>query len=190
MKRITISVWIGLFVAAVALTEARATQVLYRTPRELGAESQLVVRGEVVGVRSYWNEKKTKIFTAARIAVGETFKGSGASSIDVVQLGGIVGNVKMTVQGALSWKEGEDVVLFLEPYDGPSAGPAAYQVSGFSQGKFTVGRDPRTGKSYVNRPESPGAELVSAPGSGSPEPSSKVENVPIEQFIDEALGRR
>jgi len=190
MKRILTGVWIGLAIGAALITTARATQVLYRTPRELGAESALVVRGEVVGVRSYWNEKRTKIFTAARVAVDETYKGSGASTVDVIQLGGVVDNVKVTVQGALSWKEGEEIVLFLEPYDGPSAAAAAFQVSGFSQGKFSVVRDPRTGKALINRPETSGVELVGSSSPGSPEPSSRIEGVPIEKFIDEALGRR
>jgi hypothetical protein len=79
--------------------------------------------------------------------------------------------------------------LFLEPYDGPAAGAETFQVSGFSQGKFNVERDPRTGRSFVSRPETIGTELVGAP-SGAPEPSAGVENVTIEQFIDEALGRR
>jgi len=190
MKRIVTGIWVGLLIAGGVLPSAWATQVLYRTPRQLGTESRLVVRGEVIGVRSYWNETRTKIFTAARVSVDETYKGSGASTIDVVQLGGVVGSVKVTVHGALSWREGEDVVLFLEPYDGPSAGTETFQVSGFSQGKFSVQKDPRTGKSFVSRPETSGAELVGAPSAGSPEPSSRIENLSIEQFIDEALGRR
>lgn len=190
MKRIAVVVCIGIAVSASLMSSAIATQVLYRSPEELGAESAIVVRGEVVEVRSYWNEKRTKIFTAARVAVGETYKGSGASSVDVIQLGGVVDNVKVTVQGALSWKKGEEVVLFLEPYDGPSAPAAAFQVSGFSQGKFNIERDPRTGKAFVSRPEAVGVELVGASSPDSPEPSSRIESVPIEQFIDEALGRR
>jgi len=190
MKRIITGLWIGAAVGAVLMSNANATQVLYRTPRELGSESPLVVRGEVVEVRSYWNEKRTKVFTTARVAVGETYKGSGASTLDVIQLGGVVDNVKVTVHGALSWREGEEVVLFLESFDGPSAPAGAFQVSGFSQGKFNIERDPRTGKAFVSRPEASGVELVGASSPGSPEPSSRIESVPIEQFIDEALGRR
>jgi hypothetical protein len=190
MNRVFTAIWLGLAACAALSSAADATQVLRRTPRELGAESALVVRGEVVEVRSYWNEKRTKIFTAARIAVGETFKGGSASTIDVIQLGGVVDNVKVNVQGALAWEPGEEVVLFLEPYDGSAASAAAFQVSGFSQGKFAVERDPRTGKAFVNRPEATGVELVGASSPASPEASSRIENVPIEQFIDEALGRR
>jgi hypothetical protein len=190
MKRIMSVLWVCIAVGSALARDAGATQVLYRTPRELGAESALVVRGEVVEVRSYWNEKRTKVFTSARVAVGETYKGGGVSTVDVVQLGGVVDNVKVTVHGALSWREGEEVVLFLEPYDGSSASSAAFQVSGFSQGKFSVERDPRTGKEFVSRPEASGVELVGASAPGSPEPSSRIESVPLEQFINEALGRR
>jgi len=190
MRRIISAFSIFLAVGGALASSAGATQVLHRTPRELGAESPLVVRGEVVEVRSFWNEKKTKIFTTARVAVGDTYKGSGPAAVDVVQLGGTVGNVKVTVQGALVWNEGEEVVLFLEPYDGPAASASAFQVSGFTQGKFIVERDPRTGKAFVSRPEASGVELVGASSPGAPEPLSGIESVPIEQFIDEALGRR
>jgi hypothetical protein len=189
MRTVT-GVLIGFIIVAATVTGSRATQVAYMTHRQLGDGSQLVVRGEVVDVRSYWNEKKTKIFTSARVAVAETYKGSGGGTIDVVQLGGVVGNVKVTVQGALSWTPGEEVVLFLEPVASGSAGPASYQVSGFSQGKFNVTRDARTGKAYVHRPELQDIELLGAPSAGHATPISKVENVPIEQFINEALGRR
>ncbi len=189
MRKMT-GVLIVLIAVASAVTGARATQVAYMTHRQLGDGSQLVVRGEVVDVRSYWNEKKTKIFTSARVAVEEKYKGSAGGTIDVVQLGGVVGNVKVTVQGALAWTQGEEVILFLEPLDTVSAGPAEYQVSGFSQGKFNVMRDARTGKAYVHRLELEDTELLGAPSASASTPASKVENVPIEQFINEALGRR
>jgi hypothetical protein len=189
MRTVT-GAFIGLVAVAAVVAGAWATQVVYMTHRQLGDGARLVVRGEVVDVRSYWNEKKTKIFTSARVAVDETYKGSGNGTIDVVQLGGVVGNVKVTVHGALAWTPGEEVILFLEPLETQSAGPERYQVSGFSQGKFNVTRDVRTGKAYVQRAEPEDTELLGAPSAGGPPPTSRVENVPIEQFINEALGRR
>lgn len=89
----------------------------------------------------------------------ETYKGGAVPDVRIVQLGGIVGHVKMKVSGALRWKRGEEVLLFLEPYD-----RGTYQVSGFSQGKFGIERDPDTGRMYVKHPPLEGIEIIGAPG--------------------------
>ena len=90
----------------------------------------------------------------------------------------------MTVAGSLSWNPGEEVLLFLEPSMG-----GAYQVSGFSQGKFTVERDPQTGVPYISQPVLEGAEILRAPGSDATEPVTGVTRMPLERFISEALNR-
>jgi hypothetical protein len=189
MRTVT-ALFLGIVAVAAAVTGARATQVAYMTHRQLGEGSQLVVRGKVTGIESHWNEKRTKIFTSTRVAVDETYKGIGQGIIDVVQLGGVVGNVRVTVHGALSWRSGEEVILFLEPYQAGVSGPARYQVSGFSQGKFNVTRDARTGKAYVHRLELEDTELLRAPTAGATSLRARMDSVPIEQFINEALGRR
>jgi len=163
---------------------AYATQIAYRSPQQLGDESALVVRGRVQSVESYWNSKHTKIFTRTRIAVDETYKGSARPMIDVVQLGGVVGNVKVTVQGALQWKVGEEVLLFAEPYDAGS-----YQVSGFFQGKFKIEHDPATGIAYVDAPAPEGVSLLGAPPTQRPSRISLKQRATLEQFVSQALGR-
>ena len=176
----------AIVLALIVLTAAaavNATQVLFRTPQELGKESALVVQGRVIGVESYWNETRTKIFTEARISVDESFKGDGGRSLRVVQLGGVVGNVRMTVHGAIQWSAGKEVVLFLEP-----ALPGMYQVAGFTQGKFDIERDPDTGLAYVKRPAQDGVELVGRPDDAPA--VSTLKRVPVSRFIDDALGRR
>ncbi len=164
---------------------AYATQIAYRSPQQLGDESALVVRGRVQSVESYWNSKHTKIFTRTRIAVDETYKGSARTTIDVIQLGGVVGNVKVTVQGALQWRVGEEVLLFAEPYDAGS-----YQVSGFSQGKFRIGRDLATGTAYVEAPPLEGVSLVGAPAPQAPSRTTLRQRVTLDEFVSQALGRR
>jgi hypothetical protein len=161
---------------------AWATQVLYRNPQQLGSESALVVRGEVADVRSYWNESRTKILTETRIDVAQRYKGAAGSTINIVQLGGVVGNVRMTVHGALSWRPGEEVLLFLEPFqDGD------WQVSGFMQGKYRVARDDN-GQPFVMDAPAGDAEVVGAPGAeGRIRPSGPVA---LDDFVNQALGRR
>jgi len=169
-----------LFVIA---STAHAAQLVNMTPKELAVHSDLIVRGTVAYAQCYWNDKHTKIFTKAAITVAETYKGNEVPSIEVLQLGGIVGNVKMTVEGALGWKEGEEVLLFLEPYP-----QGAHQVTGLSQGKFAIERDPKTGAAFISRPAPVDAKLVqqrSAEGKSMP-PS--IQKMPLERFIQDALG--
>jgi hypothetical protein len=172
MKK-TMVVWTACALAAFAAGAALATQVIQRTPQELAQESALVVDGTVTGVRSYWNEDHSKIFTEATVAVGSTYKGRGGRTVRVVQPGGVVGNVRMTAHGALSWSRGEQVLLFLEP-----SVPGAYQVAGFSQGKYMVERDARTGKTFVQQALPPDAGATSA---------ARAERVTVEQFINQVL---
>jgi len=175
---------IGALAVCLWATAPQATQVMYRTSQDLGSESALVVQGRVAGVQSYWNETHSKIFTEAQVTIEESYKGGRPGTVRVLQLGGIVGHVRMTVAGSLSWNPGEEVLLFLEPSMG-----GAYQVSGFSQGKFTVERDPETGLPYVSRPALEGAEVLRAPGSDAAEPITGVTRMPLERFINEALNR-
>jgi hypothetical protein len=136
---------------------AASTQVEYRSIEALGAESALVVRGEVSAVRSYWNQSGSRIYTEVTVEVTDDFKGAAPREVRVVQMGGVVDGVRMTVAGALAWQPGESVVLFLE-----DSLPGRYRVSGFSQGKFDVERDERTGAEYVRQTGLGGVELVGA----------------------------
>jgi hypothetical protein len=176
MNRDSIGLSVVVWALAALVTVAHATQVIQLTPQELASESVLVVDGKVSGVRSYWNEDRSKIFTETTVAVASTYKGSAPASVRVVQIGGVVGNVRMTAHGALQWKKGEEVLLFLEP-----ATPGTYQVAGFSQGKFLIERDARNGKAFVKH-----AAPVDAPGATK---ATASEPIALDQFIDGALSR-
>jgi hypothetical protein len=164
---------------------ASATQIKYRTAPELGQQSQLVVRGKVVGVRSYWNDNHTKIFTETTVATEETYKGNAGPVVKLTQLGGTVDHVKVTVSGAVRWKTGEEVLLFLEPY---TAG--TYHVSGFSQGKFTIERDPVTGNAFVHQAPLGDAEMLGAPSSRTGITPGRSGRITLNEFLSQALGQR
>jgi hypothetical protein len=165
----------------IALTAfAQATQIIYRSPQQMGEESALVVSGQVTGVRSYWNDTRTKIFTETRVAVDRSYKGGAGGTVSVVQLGGVVGNVQMKVEGALAWSPGEEVLLFLEPFNGDR-----FMVYGLSQGKYEIERDER-GRPFVSRGALEGVEMLDAPDDRTPEQ----ERVPLNTFLDRALGGR
>jgi len=162
-------------------TAAGATQVLYRSVAQLGQQSSSVVRGQVSSVQSFWNANRTKIFTETVITVDENYKGNTTGTVSVLQLGGTVDNVKVSVHGALRWTPGEEVVVFLEPYQ-----EGKFHVTGFSQGKFNVERDPRTNEAFITRPALGGAKLVGTPDSDVT--TTQFTKVPLERFISQALG--
>lgn len=176
-----------LFCVFIVLTAstALATQILYQSPQQLGQQSSLVVRGKVVSVDSYWNDDHSKIFTRTRVGVDETYKGVDEPTVDIIQLGGVVDNVRVTVHGALQWTPGEEVLLFAERQT-----TGNFRVTGFSQGKFQIERDPDTGVAYVDSPPLDGVELVGASGVDGIKRPTKSQKVTVDTFVDQALGRR
>lgn len=114
--------------------EAQATTMLRMTTRELTRASQDVVLGEVVGVRSEWTSDR-RMITRVTIRVNERLKGDAAGIVEVVQLGGEVDGVKVSVPGCPSFRPGEEAVLFLA-----GTNRARLQVTGLAQGKFEVTR--------------------------------------------------
>jgi hypothetical protein len=179
---------IFLIIASLALglivAPAGATQVIQQTPQQLAQASSLIVDGKVASVRSYWNEDHSKILTEATVDVAGTHKGRNVSTVRVVQLGGVVGNVRMTAHGAVTWKRGEDVLLFLEP-----SLPGAYQVTGFSQGKYRIERDPNTGAAFVQAAMPDGVDGSRAPASTTPARAAGG-RMTLEQFLNRVLSQQ
>jgi len=173
------------FLVAAVSAAGWATQVVHLSPQDMGRQSDIVVRGNVIEVEAYWNAKHTKIFTRTRIAIEEAYKGTVGPVIDVIQLGGTVGNVKVTVHGAVEWKPGEEVLIFAEAYDASS-----YQISGLSQGKFGIERDPQTGRAYVQAPSLGGMSLLGTPPQQGPVAGARTQRVPLTEFVRQALGRQ
>lgn len=182
MKRCACILLVSIGVLCILAAAGQATKIIYRSPKDLAAESSNIVRGTVAGVNSYWNAEGTKIFTEARIAVDETYKGGPIREARVIQLGGIVGHVNMHVEGALIWKRDEEVLLFLEPNV-----PGTFSVAGFSQGKFDIVRDAKSGKAFVAGVDLTDVEVIGEPAGAPPAAQQKV---PLDRFINETLDRR
>jgi hypothetical protein len=178
--RATIVLCVSILALMASFSAANATQIIAMSPQKMGQTASEVVRGSVTSVQSYWNASHTKIFTETVVAVDETYKGSATGQVTLLQLGGEVDGVRVTVHGALSWTAGEEVLLFLEPYT-----EGRFHVSGFSQGKFAVERDPVTGRAFVRAPSLEGVELVGGDGTA---PAAADRKVPLDRFVADALG--
>lgn len=158
----------------VLASSASATQIEFRSLPSLAEDSQLVVQGQVSKVRSFWNEAHTRILTEVEITTLSSHKGAAPTSVRVLQVGGVVDGVRMTVHGAPSWPLGQDVLLFLEP-----STPGNFRLSGFTQGRFELHRDPDSGEWIASRPLY-GIEIA---GKNAQELS-----LPLDQLLQQAFG--
>lgn len=137
-----------------ALT-AHATTLLRVDVDDLARRAPVVVRGKVAKVQSHWSGDHMRILTDVDITVDEALKGTPEQTVRITQPGGTVGDIGQKIAGLASFKEGEQVVVFLERQSSPG-----YRVAGMAQGKFKL-TPASDGKGTLAVPESTGdAELL------------------------------
>lgn len=133
-----------LLLAAVLLPPATsfATTVIERSLPEMGASSHLVVRGTVVDQQSAWAADHSAIETTVHVRIQQILKGGSLAkpgdTINVIQPGGVVADQGQLVPGSAHFKDGEQVVLFLEA---PNNAPGRWILERLSASKFTVVTD-------------------------------------------------
>lgn len=134
------------FGAAFAFTGiAYATSVLQMSDEELVQQSALIVEARVIGLASGWNARHTQILTRVNLAVTDVLKGTPPEAVmQLVVLGGVVGDTAMAIVEAPGFEVGEDTLLML------NGNPRSlFPVVGFNQGKFTFDSDAATGVARV-----------------------------------------
>jgi len=108
---------------------------------KLTRDAELVVTGYVEDTVSQWTPDKKAITTTAVISVEQIIKGvSVRQKIEVVRMGGQVGDLVMAVSDEASLKKGEKVLLFLSRENELSGGSAC-KIEGRAQGKYAIGED-------------------------------------------------
>ena len=115
--------------------------------QKLVKRSGWIVRGQVKCRRSFWNRKKTRIYTRVTLKVTKSYKGGSqpGETLTLLVLGGQVGRVVQRVLGTPRFKPREEVVVFLQKR-------GAYRmVVGMTQGKFRLEKDKRSGRLYAFR---------------------------------------
>jgi hypothetical protein len=93
----------------------------------LVAEADQIVVADVLSIHAAWDPQHRTIHTTVDLGVRESWKGSVPADgrIAIRQLGGVVGDIEMTVHGMPAFTMGERALLFLR----------RAQVVGMSQGK-------------------------------------------------------
>lgn len=126
------SVLAGMLLLAVTVPLPAST-FLALTAEEMVTQSNAVIQGRVIGVESFWSEQGRLIVTEATIEVGEVLLGSAPSQVRVRTFGGRVGDVNVVAYGFPTFRDDEEVILFLTAAEG-----GAYRVLGYQQGQFEV----------------------------------------------------
>jgi hypothetical protein len=111
---------------------------------------------DVLSTNAAWDEKHERIYTTVELNVVEVWKGpmTPATRVKVVQPGGTVGDIQMTVFGMSRFSPGERAVVFLR------GGVDDAIVVGMSQGKRPLTRETATGRWMVHAPEQAGASFI------------------------------
>ncbi len=137
--------------------------------------SQIVV-GEVVSKNAAWDPSHRRIFSTIEIKTEECWKGSAREIVTIVQPGGTVGEIEMTVHGMPSFTVGERVLLFLR-------GQTKFQVVGMSEGKRPLSWD-ADGKQWLV--ESPSvADVVEVDGDGRLRHAAPVAKVHLDSMREQ-----
>lgn len=102
----------------IGLTNLNAQKLL----REVSLESQIeksdmVVEGEVIGKRSFWDAERRLIYTANTIQVYKVFKGEPIATIEVITVGGTVGFRVLISSASLKLQKGSAGVFMLSKSD-------------------------------------------------------------------------
>lgn len=113
---------------------------------------------DVVSTTADWDAKHERIFSTVELKVIERWKGvppaSGDDRVRIVQPGGTVGDLTMTVTGLSTFTPGERALVFLR-------GPANHaRLLGMSQGKRLMRFESTSGKWLVEAPNLRQATLL------------------------------
>jgi hypothetical protein len=103
---------------------------------------------DVVSLRSEWDAKHERIFSTVELKVVERWKGPGQPAeghLTVIQPGGTVGDLTMTVTGLTSFTPGERAVVFLR------GNPDNARLLGLSQGKRPMQFDAGAGTWWIKQ---------------------------------------
>jgi len=109
--------------------------------KNLSKGADVILTGKVTQKESRWNESKTRIYTKTTLEVDEYLKGENNDNhVEVTTPGGEVGEVGELYTHMPTFKENEDVLVFLKK-DTKNEG---YKVLLGEEGKIKVIRDTKT----------------------------------------------
>jgi hypothetical protein len=130
------------------LVEVRATTVAPTTFSEIVAQAEMIVTGRVLARRCEWKGlgSERRIVTVVTMEVQAAHKGTPPARMELIFLGGTVGDTTLEVAGVPQFQVGERSILFVE-----KNGRKFCPLAGIYHGKLTIERDARTGREILVR---------------------------------------
>jgi hypothetical protein len=155
---------LGLALSFVSLRPhgARASIIMALDLPTLVQEADHIAVVEVASVHTAWDERHERIYSTIDLTVIENWKAPTSTAsppqhLTIVQAGGTVGDITMTVTGMGSFVKGERSLVFLR-------GPANHaQVVGMTQGKRPIRYESVSRNWLVAPPDLRQAKLVRPP---------------------------
>jgi len=162
--RIVVRIAPLLAVAAVLAAPANATTLIRHGLESLTAQNEMVVKGRVLDIHSYWNTARSFILTDVRLRADDVLKGDRTQrEVTFTVMGGTVGDITTLVIGAPDLEPGSEYLLFLNREDLPGASQRL-TVRDLMQGAFYVSKG-RAFSQAARHPLLPDGEgLDEAPG--------------------------
>lgn len=116
--------------------------------KNLSKGADMIVTGKVVDQTSQWNSEKSRIYTNVTIQVDEFLKGTNNQNrIVITHLGGEVGDVGETYSHVPTFKDDEDVLVFVKK----SSKDESLSVFQGEEGKLTLYEDKTTGEKITSQ---------------------------------------
>lgn len=135
---------------------AHAAAIVHESIEQMARRAPTIIRGIVESQIAQWDAQHRTIRTLTTIQVKESMKGRALRRIIIQTPGGEVDGIGQRVPGAPVFRQGEEVVLFLEPAKRTSH----FVVSGLAAGKVAIEPSP-TGHQAVRKLE--GLQQVRSP---------------------------
>jgi hypothetical protein len=161
---------------------ALATQVEALSMRQLVEGADHIVVGTVIAREAHWDDLD-RIVTDSTIRVEDTLLGAPSETLVVRHIGGVVGELGLTVAGEAAYPDGARMLLFLRTYHSGDAGDVMRPV-GMSQGEMPIVAG---ASGEVVLPGAAGVSVVSRSPSGQLLPAPAAIAAPVGR--DELLSR-
>jgi hypothetical protein len=123
------------FLASSVVGTARATVMVEIPLEDLIRDADAIVHGTVeqVGVRLVLDERGATPHTLTRLRVHEWLKGGSGQWVAIDEIGGVMPEGGLRIDGTPDYRRGEEVVVFLR-----QIGRGLYRTYGMAQGRFEV----------------------------------------------------
>lgn len=136
-------------IAAVLLAAPlRATSVLPPSFEELVAESEMILRGTVLDVRSetFESPQGTAVQTLVTLRVERSLKGAAPDTVTLNLLGGTAGKRTLRITGVPQFRAGERHIVFIA-----GNGRVFCPLIALGHGRYSLRHDAATGEEVVLR---------------------------------------